>query len=161
MLRACVIDFGGNLDGHLPLVEFAYNNSYHASIKMPHYEMLYRRKCRTSVCWDEVGSGELGSTNVVLATTEKVETVRERLKEAHDRKCLADESSLITLDEVEINPESTFQEEPITILGRKSRQLRSKEIPLVKVEWKHRKGTSIRWEPKEKMGIRYPHLFQE
>nr|GEV02621.1 putative reverse transcriptase domain-containing protein [Tanacetum cinerariifolium] len=77
------------------------------------------------------------------------------------RKCLADESSVITLDEVEINPESIFQEEPITILGRKSRQLRNKEIPLVKVEWKHRKGTSIRWELEEKMRIRYPYLFQE
>ncbi|GKA13428.1 putative reverse transcriptase domain-containing protein, partial [Tanacetum coccineum] len=33
MLRACVIDFGGSWDRHLPLVEFSYNNSYHASIK--------------------------------------------------------------------------------------------------------------------------------
>ncbi|GJV69830.1 RNA-directed DNA polymerase, eukaryota, reverse transcriptase zinc-binding domain protein [Tanacetum coccineum] len=47
MLRACVIDFGGNLDDHLPLVDFAYNNRYHASIKMPPYEMIYGRKCRT------------------------------------------------------------------------------------------------------------------
>ncbi|GJY49100.1 putative reverse transcriptase domain-containing protein [Tanacetum coccineum] len=85
MLRACVIDFGGNWDDHLPLVEFAYNNSYHASIKMPPYEMLYGRKCRTPVCWDEVGGRELASTDVVLATTEKIETIRERLKEAQDR----------------------------------------------------------------------------
>ncbi|GKB28039.1 putative reverse transcriptase domain-containing protein [Tanacetum coccineum] len=85
MLRACVIDFGGNWDDHLPLVEFAYNNSYHASIKMPPYEMLYGRRCRTSVCWDEVGSRELASTDVVLATTEKIETIRERLKAAQDR----------------------------------------------------------------------------
>ncbi|GKD44962.1 putative reverse transcriptase domain-containing protein [Tanacetum coccineum] len=85
MLRACVIDFGGNWDDHLPLVEFAYNNSYHASIKMPPYEMLYGRRCRTPVCWDEVGSRELASTDVVLATTEKIETIRERLKAAQDR----------------------------------------------------------------------------
>ncbi|GJV61665.1 putative reverse transcriptase domain-containing protein [Tanacetum coccineum] len=52
MLQACVIDFGGNWDDHLPLVEFAYNNSYHTSIKMPPYEMLYGRKCKTPVCWD-------------------------------------------------------------------------------------------------------------
>ncbi|GJV00748.1 hypothetical protein Tco_1330018 [Tanacetum coccineum] len=64
-------------------------------------------------------------------------------------KCLAEESSVITLDDVEIDPELTSREEPITILGRKSRQLRNKIIPLVKVEWKHRKGTSIRWEPEE------------
>ncbi|GKD43439.1 putative reverse transcriptase domain-containing protein, partial [Tanacetum coccineum] len=77
------------------------------------------------------------------------------------RKCLAEESSVITLDDVEIDSELTSREEPITILGRKARQLRRKIIPLVKVEWKHQKGTSIRWEPEEKMRIRYPHLFQE
>ncbi|GKF21464.1 putative reverse transcriptase domain-containing protein [Tanacetum coccineum] len=84
ILRACVIDFGGNRDDHLPLVEFAYNNSYHASIKMSPYEMLYGRRCRTPICWDEVGSRELVSTDVMLATTEKIETIRERLKEAQD-----------------------------------------------------------------------------
>ncbi|GJZ49549.1 putative reverse transcriptase domain-containing protein [Tanacetum coccineum] len=85
MLRACVIDFGGNWDDHLPLVKFAYNNSYHASIKIPPYEMLNGRRWRMPVCWDEVGSKELSSTDVVLATTEKIETIRERLKEAQDR----------------------------------------------------------------------------
>ncbi|GKE92011.1 putative reverse transcriptase domain-containing protein, partial [Tanacetum coccineum] len=85
MLRACAIDFGGNWDDHLPLLEFTYNNSYHESIKMPPYEMLYGRKCRTLVCWEEVGSRDLASTDMVLATTEKIETIRERLKAAQDR----------------------------------------------------------------------------
>ena len=56
MLRACVMDFGGSWDDHLPLVEFSYNNSYHNSIKMAPYEMLYGRKCRTPVCWGGSGS---------------------------------------------------------------------------------------------------------
>ncbi|GKC76011.1 putative reverse transcriptase domain-containing protein [Tanacetum coccineum] len=47
MLRACVIDFGNSWDRHLPLVEFSYNNSYHASIKAAPYEALYGRKCRS------------------------------------------------------------------------------------------------------------------
>ncbi|GKB05145.1 putative reverse transcriptase domain-containing protein [Tanacetum coccineum] len=72
------------------------------------------------------------------------------------KNCLSDESSIITLDDIEINSELTVQEEPVAILGRKSRQLRNKEISLVKVEWKHRKGTIIRCEPEEKMRIRYP-----
>nr|GEX25379.1 hypothetical protein [Tanacetum cinerariifolium] len=122
---------------------------------MPPYEMLYGRKCRTPVCWDEVESMELASTEVVFSAIKKIETIRERLKEAQDRKCLADESSMITLDDVEINLELTFQEEPVAFLGRKSRQLHNKEILLIKVEWKHQKGTSIRWEPKEKMRSRY------
>ncbi|GJX55571.1 putative reverse transcriptase domain-containing protein [Tanacetum coccineum] len=59
MLRACVIDFGGSWDRHLPLVEFSYNNSYHASIKAAPFEALYRRKCRSLVCWSEVGDSQL------------------------------------------------------------------------------------------------------
>nr|GEX32740.1 hypothetical protein [Tanacetum cinerariifolium] len=51
MLRACVIDFGNSWDRHLPLVEFSYNNSYHASIKAAPFEALYGRKCRWPVCW--------------------------------------------------------------------------------------------------------------
>ncbi|GJU49718.1 reverse transcriptase domain-containing protein [Tanacetum coccineum] len=55
MLRACVIDFGNGWDRHLPLVEFLYNNSYHTSIKAAPFEALYGRKCRSPVCWAEVG----------------------------------------------------------------------------------------------------------
>ncbi|GJY51915.1 putative reverse transcriptase domain-containing protein [Tanacetum coccineum] len=46
MLRACVINFGKGWVKHLPLAEFSYNNSYHASIKAAPYEALYGRKCR-------------------------------------------------------------------------------------------------------------------
>ncbi|GJV90549.1 putative reverse transcriptase domain-containing protein [Tanacetum coccineum] len=55
LLRACVIDFRKGWDKHLPLVEFSYNNSYHASIKAAPFEALYGRKCRSPVCWAEVG----------------------------------------------------------------------------------------------------------
>ncbi|GJW87874.1 putative reverse transcriptase domain-containing protein [Tanacetum coccineum] len=50
MLRACVIDFGKSWVNHLPLVEFSYNNSYHASIKAAPFEALYGRKCRSAIC---------------------------------------------------------------------------------------------------------------
>ncbi|GJT62872.1 putative reverse transcriptase domain-containing protein [Tanacetum coccineum] len=63
MLRACVIDFGKGWVNHLPLVEFSYNNSYHASIKAAPFEALYGRKCRSPVCWTEVGELILGETN--------------------------------------------------------------------------------------------------
>nr|GEY00900.1 putative reverse transcriptase domain-containing protein [Tanacetum cinerariifolium] len=45
MLRACVIDFGGNWDVHSPLAEFSYNNSYHSSIGCAPFKALYGRKC--------------------------------------------------------------------------------------------------------------------
>ena len=50
MLRACAVDFAGSWDSHLPLVEFAYKNSYHLSIKMASYEALYGRKCKSPLC---------------------------------------------------------------------------------------------------------------
>ncbi|GJY30967.1 putative reverse transcriptase domain-containing protein [Tanacetum coccineum] len=58
MLRACAIDFGKGWVNHLPLVEFSYNNSYHASIKAAPFEALYGRKCRSPVCWTEVGEAQ-------------------------------------------------------------------------------------------------------
>lgn len=85
MLRACVLDFGGNWDDHLCLVEFSYNNSYNASIGMPPYKMLYGRRYRTLVCWDEVGKRKLASTDIILATSEKIDMIRERLKAEQDR----------------------------------------------------------------------------
>ncbi|GJX80903.1 putative reverse transcriptase domain-containing protein [Tanacetum coccineum] len=72
MLRACVIDFGSSWDRHLPLVEFSYNNSYHASIKAAPFEALYGRKCRSPVCWSEVGDSQLTGPELVRETTEMI-----------------------------------------------------------------------------------------
>ncbi|GKF48635.1 putative reverse transcriptase domain-containing protein, partial [Tanacetum coccineum] len=71
MLRACVINFGNGWVKHLPLVEFSYNNSYHASIKATPFEALYGRKCRSPVCWVEVGQVQLTDPEIVRETTEK------------------------------------------------------------------------------------------
>jgi transposase InsO family protein len=59
MLRLCVLDFKGNWIRFLPLVEFAYNNSFQATIGMAPYEVLYGRKCRSPLYWDEVGEKQL------------------------------------------------------------------------------------------------------
>ena len=72
MLRACALDFGGSWDDHLPLVEFAYNNSYQATIKMPPYEALYGRKCRSPLHWDEVRERMLLGPELVSQAVEKI-----------------------------------------------------------------------------------------
>nr|GEV48380.1 putative reverse transcriptase domain-containing protein [Tanacetum cinerariifolium] len=72
MLRACVIDFGSSWDRHMSLVEFSYNNSYHASIKVAPYEALYRRKCRSPVCWSEIGNSQLTGPELIQETMEKI-----------------------------------------------------------------------------------------
>ena len=86
MLRACVLEFGGSWDSHLPLIEFAYNNSYHSSIGMPPYEMLYGRRCRTPTCWLEPGEKQYTGPDVVQITADKVKIACEKLKAARDRQ---------------------------------------------------------------------------
>ncbi|GJR16365.1 putative reverse transcriptase domain-containing protein [Tanacetum coccineum] len=101
MLRACVIDFGKGWEKHLPLVEFSYNNSYHASIKASPFEALYGRKCRSPVCWAEVGDVQLTGPEIIHETTEKIVQIRQRLQAARDRqRSYANMESLIpcTLD---------------------------------------------------------------
>ncbi|GKC67224.1 putative reverse transcriptase domain-containing protein [Tanacetum coccineum] len=73
------LDFGKGWDKHLPLVEFSYNNSYHASIKAAPFEALYGRKCRSPVCWAEVGDSQLTGPEIIHETTEKIVQIRQRL----------------------------------------------------------------------------------
>ncbi|GJT43156.1 putative reverse transcriptase domain-containing protein [Tanacetum coccineum] len=86
MFRVCVIDFGSSWDRHLPLVEFSYNNSYHASIKAAPYEALYGRKCRSPVCWSEVGDSQLTSPELIRDTTKKIVQIKNRLLTACSRQ---------------------------------------------------------------------------
>ncbi|GJU66450.1 putative reverse transcriptase domain-containing protein [Tanacetum coccineum] len=86
MLHACVIDFGNGWVNHLPLVEFSYNNSYHARIKAAPFEALYGRKCCSPVCWAKVGEVQLTGPDLVQETTEKVIQIKQRIQSARDRQ---------------------------------------------------------------------------
>ncbi|GKE48549.1 putative reverse transcriptase domain-containing protein [Tanacetum coccineum] len=86
MLRACMIDFESSWDRHLPLVEFSYNNSYHASIKAAPYEALYEKKCRSRVCWSEVGDSQLTGPELIRDTTENIVLIKNRLLTARSHQ---------------------------------------------------------------------------
>ncbi|GJS65811.1 putative reverse transcriptase domain-containing protein [Tanacetum coccineum] len=86
MLRAYVIDFAKGWGKHLPLVEFSYNNSYHASIKAAPFEALYGRKCRSPICWAKVGDVQLTGPEIIHETTKKIVQIRQRLQAARDRQ---------------------------------------------------------------------------
>ncbi|KAI3808711.1 hypothetical protein L1987_24669 [Smallanthus sonchifolius] len=211
MLRACIIDFGGSWDSHLPLAEFSYNNNYHSTIGMPPFEMLYGRRCRTPVCWGEIGQKDFASLKVVKATSEKFDQIKARMKAAKDRqksyadkrrrnlefqvgemvllkrewvklltestypfseihptfhvshlrKCLADDTAHIPYDEIKMDNSLNYVEEPIAILDRAEKRLRNKSIPLVKAQWKHRKGSEATWEKEDEMRGLYPQLFND
>ena len=85
MLQACVLDHKGSWEEHLPLVEFAYNNSYQVSIQMAPYEALYGRPCRSPLCWTEVGESSITGPDMIRDTFEKVSLIRHRLLTAQSR----------------------------------------------------------------------------
>ncbi|GKE80826.1 putative reverse transcriptase domain-containing protein [Tanacetum coccineum] len=86
MLCACVIDFGKGWVNHLPLVEFSYDNSYHASIKAAPFEALYGRKCHSPVCWSEVEEVQLTGPEIVQETTKKIIQIKQTIQAANDRQ---------------------------------------------------------------------------
>nr|GFC46735.1 putative reverse transcriptase domain-containing protein [Tanacetum cinerariifolium] len=82
MMRACAIDFGKGWVNHLPLVEFSYDNSYHASIKATPFEALYGRKCRLPVCWTDVGKAQILGPELIQEATEKIVHIKQRMQAA-------------------------------------------------------------------------------
>ena len=86
MLRACVLDHKGRWEEHLPLVEFAYNNSYQASIQMAPCEALYGRPCRSPICWTKVGESSITGLDLIRDTSGKVILIRQRLLTAKSRQ---------------------------------------------------------------------------
>ncbi|KAD0364781.1 hypothetical protein E3N88_44374 [Mikania micrantha] len=240
MLRACVIDFGNSWETHLPLVEFSYNNSYHTSIGAAPFEALYGRKCRSPLCWAEVGESQLTEPELVHETTEKIVQIRNRMAAAGDRqksyadkrrkplefqvgdrvllkvspwkgvirfgkrvklnpryigpfeitkriglvayelqlpqelssvhnvfhvsnlkKCLSDETHSIPLEEIQIDEQLHFVEEPVEIMDREIKKLKLSRIPIVKIRWNSRRGPEYTWEREDQMKKKYPHLFSD
>ncbi|XP_070020545.1 uncharacterized protein [Nicotiana sylvestris] len=94
MLRACVIDFGGQRDIFFPLAKFSYNNSYQSSIEMAPFEALYGWRCHLPVGWLEPGDAKLYGTDLVKDALKKVKLIQERLRLAQSRqKSYADQKA--------------------------------------------------------------------
>ncbi|GJZ88349.1 putative reverse transcriptase domain-containing protein [Tanacetum coccineum] len=177
MLRACVLDFRGSWDVHLPLVEFSYSNNYHSSVRCTLFGALYGRKCHSPIMWAEVGEGQLIGPELVQETTEKISQIKDRLKAARDRqksyadkrrkplefsvvrpvayrldlpeelkgvhdtfhvsnlkKCLTDPTLQVPLDEIRVDANLNFLEEPVEILEREFKKLKRSRIAIAKVQ---------------------------
>ncbi|XP_026377796.1 uncharacterized protein LOC113272107 [Papaver somniferum] len=179
MLRAYVLDFQGNWDEYLPWVQFAYNNSYHSSIGMAPFETLYGRPCRSPSCWVEVGEKRFLGPDLVQLTTEKILLFKDCLRKAQskqksyaDRKRrslppelemrhLVDEerSQQAELSELVVKPDATVEDKPIRIVEQQVRQLRSRAIPFVKVQWNPQDEREASWELENVIRRSHPHLF--
>ncbi|GJW41205.1 putative reverse transcriptase domain-containing protein [Tanacetum coccineum] len=147
MLRACVLEFGGSWDVHLPLVEFSYNNSYHSSVRCASFEALYGRKCRSPIMWAEVGEGKLaprfagpleiiekvGPVAYMLDLPEELDGVHDTFHVSNLKKCLAHPTLQVPLDEIQVDAKLNFVEELVEILEREFKKLKRSRIAIVKV----------------------------
>ncbi|GKD06060.1 putative reverse transcriptase domain-containing protein [Tanacetum coccineum] len=154
MLRACVIDFGGSWDVHLPLAEFSYNNSYHLSIRFAPFKAMYGRKCRSPILWADVRKGKLapryvgpfeilkrvGLVAYRLRLPEELSGVHETFHVSNLKKCLADTGLHVPLDEIKVDKTLHFVEEPVEIMDREIKSLKRSRISLVKVRWNSKRG---------------------
>nr|GEX62136.1 putative reverse transcriptase domain, ribonuclease H-like domain, aspartic peptidase domain protein [Tanacetum cinerariifolium] len=219
ILRACGIDSGKGWEKRLPLVEFSYNNSYHASIKAAPFEAHYNQKCRSPVCWAEVGDTQTRGPKIIHETTKRIMQIRQHLQAVRDRKrsyanirqkplefeagdhvilkisprkgiirigkrgklnpqyigpfkifkrigpmayklklleelrnvhntvhvsnlkkCLSDESLIISMKELKLDDKLNCIEEPVEIMDREIKQLRQSHIPIIKVRWNSKRG---------------------
>ncbi|GKC12245.1 putative reverse transcriptase domain-containing protein [Tanacetum coccineum] len=173
MLRACVIDFGKDWVKHVPLVEFSYNNSYHASIKAAPYEALYGQKCRSPLRRSEMkadGVRGWGQSYAQGLALERGRTVRlelpQELSRVHHtfhvsnlKRCYADEPLVMPLEGIHVDDKLQFVEEPVEIMEREIKRLKRSRIPLVKVRWNSRRGPEFTWEREDSFKKKYPQLF--
>ncbi|GJZ72346.1 putative reverse transcriptase domain-containing protein [Tanacetum coccineum] len=207
MLRACMIDFGGSWDVHLPLAEFSYNNNYHARIRCAPFEALYgiklvikeklkaatdrqksyadnRRKPLEFEVGDHVmlkvspwkgvvrfgKKGKLAPRYVgPFEILKRIGPVAYRFKlfkelsGVHDtfhvsnkKKCLADASLHVPLDEIKVDKTLCFVEEPIEIMDHEIQSLKCSKISLVKVRWNSKRSPEFTWEREDYMKSKYP-----
>jgi RNA recognition motif-containing protein len=86
MLRACALQYGRSWDKSLLYVEFSDNNSYQEILKMVPFKMLYGRRCRTPIFWNEIGERQVFGPTIIQEIEKQVCLVRENLKVAQSRQ---------------------------------------------------------------------------
>ncbi|GKC54507.1 putative reverse transcriptase domain-containing protein, partial [Tanacetum coccineum] len=162
MLRACVLDFGGSWDVHLSLVKFSYNNSYHSSVRYASFEALYvqettenisqikdrlkvaRDRQKSVVCFGKKGklaprfvgpieiTERIGLVAYRLRLLEELNGVHDTFHASNLKKCFADPTLQVPLDEIQVDAKLNFVEEPVEILEREFKKLKPSRIAIVK-----------------------------
>ncbi|GJT44175.1 putative reverse transcriptase domain-containing protein [Tanacetum coccineum] len=99
---------------------------------------------------------------------EEGKNLPEELNGVHDtfhvsnlKKCLADPTLQVPLDEIRVDAKLNFMEEPVEILEREFKKLKRSRIAIVKVRWNSKRGPEFTWEREDQMKLKYPHLFSD
>nr|GEX72473.1 retrotransposon protein, putative, Ty3-gypsy subclass [Tanacetum cinerariifolium] len=140
-----------------------------ANVAAP-YEALYGRKCRSPVCWAEVGEAQLTGPKIIQETTEKIMLIKQRIQAAQDQqKGYADlkrkpmEFEVRDRVMLKVSPWKRVvrfgKREPVEIMEQEIKRLKRSRIPLVKVCWTFRRSLEFTWERKDSFRKKYPHLF--
>ncbi|GKB56335.1 hypothetical protein Tco_0912521, partial [Tanacetum coccineum] len=208
MPRACVLDFEGSYDVHLPLVEFSYNNRQLIGPELVHEttEKILQIKDRLKATRDRhksyadkrrkplkfsvgdyvllkvspwkgvvhfgkkgklaprfVGPFEIiekvGSVTYRVDLPEELNGVHDTFHVSNLKKCLADPTLQVPLDEIQVDAKLNFVEEPIEILEREVKILKRIRIAIVKARCNSKRGSEFTWEREDQMKLKYPHLF--
>ncbi|WVZ81149.1 hypothetical protein U9M48_028562, partial [Paspalum notatum var. saurae] len=226
MLRACALTYSTKWVECLPLVEFAYNNSYQKSLEMAPFEALYGRRCQTPLNWSEPGEHVTFGPDLVTQAEEQVKFIHSNQKRAqfrqksysdkrrrplvfekgdhvyirfgvkgklalryvgpfkiteqcgpvayrlelppqlvavHDvfhvsklKKCIRVPEEVVDTFQIQIEPDLTYEEQPIKILDQKQRSTRRRTINSYKVQWSNHSEEEATWEQEEFLQTKYP-----
>ncbi|GKB25841.1 putative reverse transcriptase domain-containing protein [Tanacetum coccineum] len=162
MLRTCAIDFGKGWVNHLPLVEFSYNNSYHASIKAAPFEALYGRKCRSPKSYADLKRKPMEfqvGDKVMIKVSPWKGVVHFGKREKLNPSVMLTNQLAVPLDGLHLDDKLHFVEEPLEIVGREVKRLKQSRILLVKVRWNSKRGPEFTWEREDQFKKKYQHLF--
>ncbi|GKC51015.1 putative reverse transcriptase domain-containing protein [Tanacetum coccineum] len=101
----------------------------------------------------------IGLVSYRLRLPEELNSVHDTFHVSNLKKCLADASLHVPLDEIKVDKTLHFVEEPVEIMDRESRKLKRRKVVLVKVRWNSKRGPEFTWEHEDKISIKYPQLF--
>ena len=101
----------------------------------------------------------MGKVAYHLELPEELSQIHNTFHVSQLRKCVADESVIISLDDIQVDGGLNYVERLVAILDKKTNGIQNKEMKVVKVQWQHRRGSEWTWEPEEEMREHYPELF--